>query len=111
MALCDWSPLQQKRRNLARKHCSPRDTSSYYAKMSEVGCNEMKEFMNKIADCITPGQDFYLKSIINQTCFNMFSQYMCTMRFEYDDVAFQGIVRNFDDIVSNILLIILILIK
>lgn len=98
MALCDWSPLQQKRRNLARKHCSPRDTSSYYAKMSEVGCNEMKEFMNKIADCITPGQDFHLKSIINQTCFNMFSQYMCTLRFEYDDTAFQGIVRNFDDI-------------
>lgn len=66
--------------------------------MSEVGCMEMKEFMNKIADCITPGQDFHLKSIINQTCFNMFSQYMCTTRFEYDDVAFQGIVRNFDDI-------------
>lgn len=98
MALCDWSPLQQKRRNLARKHCSPRDTSSYYAKMSEVGCMEMKEFMNKIADCITPGQDFHLKSLINQTSFNMFSQYMCTTRFEYDDVAFQGIVRNFDDI-------------
>lgn len=54
--------------------------------------------MNKIAECITPGQDFHLKSIINQTCFNMFSQYMCTTRFEYDDAAFQGIVHNFDNI-------------
>lgn len=98
LALCDWSHLQQKRRNLARKHCSPRDTSSYYAKMSEVGCNEMEEFMNKIADCVKPGQDFHLKAIINQTCFNMFSQYMCTARFDYDDTAFQDIVRCFDDI-------------
>lgn len=98
LALCDWSHLQQKRRNLARKHCSPRDTSSYYAKMSEVGCNEMEEFMNKIAGCVKPGQDFHLKAIINQTCFNMFSQYMCTARFDYDDVAFQDIVRCFDDI-------------
>ncbi|XP_055322568.1 cytochrome P450 307a1-like [Sitodiplosis mosellana] len=98
LALCDWSPLQQKRRNLARKHCSPRDTSSYYAKMSDVGCNEMNFFMNKIGDCVKPGQDFHLKSIINQTCFNMFSQYMCTTRFDYDDTAFQGIVRHFDEI-------------
>lgn len=98
MALCDWSPLQQKRRNLARKHCSPRDTSTYYAKMSDVGCNEMKEFMNKIGECIKPGQDFHLKSMINETCFNMFSQYMCTKRFDYDDIEFKGIVRHFDDI-------------
>lgn len=66
--------------------------------MSEVGCNEMEEFMKQIANCITPGKDFHLKSIINQTCFNMFSQYMCTFRFDYDDVAFQNIVRCFDDI-------------
>lgn len=98
LALCDWSPLQQKRRNLARKHCSPRDTSSHYAKMSDVGCNEMKEFMNKIADCITPGADFDLKPIIQQTCFNMFSQYMCSTRFDYDDSSFKEIVRHFDDI-------------
>lgn len=66
--------------------------------MSEVGCNEMEEFMNQIAGCVKPGQDFHLKAIINQTCFNMFSQYMCTARFDYDDKAFQDIVRCFDDI-------------
>lgn len=98
MALCDWSPLQQKRRNLARKHCSPRDTSLQYAKMSEVGCNEMTEFMSRIAKCVTPGKDFHLKSIISQTCFNMFSKYMCSTRFDYDDAAFQQVVHYFDDI-------------
>lgn len=54
--------------------------------------------MNQIAGCVKPGQDFHLKAIINQTCFNMFSQYMCTVRFDYDDKAFQDIVRCFDDI-------------
>lgn len=98
LALCDWSPLQQKRRNLARKHCSPRDTSSYYAKMSDVGCSEMIEFMNKISDSVKPGQDFHLKSLISQTCFNMFSQYMCTSRYDYDDPKFQSIVRSYDEI-------------
>lgn len=58
----------------------------------------MEELMKQIANCITPGKDFHLKAIINQTCFNMFSQYMCTFRFDYDDAAFQDIVRCFDDI-------------
>lgn len=98
LALCDWSTLQQKRRNLARKHCSPRETSSHYAKMSEVGCAEMNEFMNRIADHIEPGQDIHLKSMISQTCFNMFSNYMCSIRFDYDDTAFCDTVRYFDEI-------------
>lgn len=58
----------------------------------------MEEFMSRVAGCVTPGQDFHLKSMISQTCFNMFSQYMCTERFDYDDVAFQGIVHHFDEI-------------
>lgn len=98
LALCDWSNLQQKRRNLARKHCSPRDSSSYYAKMSEVGCMEMHEFMNQIAANITPGQDFHIKPLIQQTCANMFSQYMCSTRFDYADKDFQNISKCFDDI-------------
>lgn len=54
--------------------------------------------MSRVADCVQPGQDFHLKSLISQTCFNMFSQYMCTSRYDYDDVVFQRIVRNFDEI-------------
>lgn len=58
----------------------------------------MKEFMKQIEQCITPGEDFHLKPIINQTSLNMFSQYMCSTRFDYDDVDCQGIVRYFDNI-------------
>lgn len=98
LALCDWSNLQQKRRNLARKHCSPRDSSSYYAKMSDIGCVEMDHFMSEIRRTMTPGQDCHIKPLIQQTCANMFSQYMCSTRFAYDDKDFQNITKCFDDI-------------
>lgn len=98
LALCDWSNLQQKRRNLARKHCSPRISSSYYAKMSDVGSMEMTEFMNYIQKTYTTGKDFNIKPIIQQTCANMFSQYMCSTRFDYDDKDFQKIALSFDNI-------------
>ncbi|KAG4068420.1 hypothetical protein HA402_007940 [Bradysia odoriphaga] len=98
LALCDWSNLQQKRRNLARKHCSPRDSSSYYTKMSECGGLEMEEFIQRIRESTTPGVDFHIKPLIQQACANMFSQYMCSTRFSYDDEAFQRITKCFDDI-------------
>lgn len=98
LALCDWSNLQQKRRNLARKHCSPRDSSSYYAKMSDVGCAEMQHFMAEMRQKLPIGKDFNIKPLIQQTCANMFSQYMCSTRFEYSDVNFQEISKCFDDI-------------
>ncbi|KAJ6638258.1 Cytochrome P450 [Pseudolycoriella hygida] len=98
LALCDWSNLQQKRRNLARKHCSPRDSSSYYTKMSDVGGAEMKHFIKRITESTTPGADFHIKPLIQQACANMFSQYMCSTRFNYEDKDFQKITKCFDDI-------------
>lgn len=98
LALCDWSHLQQKRRNLARKHCSPRDASTFFTKMSDVGCFEMQEFMSKLKADIVPGQEYDLKPVIMQACANMFSQYMCSTRFDYENSGFQVIVRYFDEI-------------
>lgn len=98
LALCDWSALQQKRRNLARKHCSPSDASSYYQKMSEVGVAEMHQFMDQLDAVVVPGRDFKVKPLIMQACANMFSEYMCSVRFDYNDGGFQQMVRNFDEI-------------
>ncbi|XP_058832816.1 cytochrome P450 307a1 [Topomyia yanbarensis] len=98
LALCDWSALQQKRRNLARKHCSPSDASSYYQKMSDVGVMEMHRFMDQLDEEVIPGQDFKVKPLIMQACANMFSEYMCSVRFEYSDEGFRQMVRNFDEI-------------
>ncbi|XP_058063721.1 cytochrome P450 307a1-like [Anopheles bellator] len=98
LALCDWSVLQQKRRNLARKHCSPSDASSYYQKMSYVGVMEMHRFMDQLDEVVKPGTDFKVKPLIMQACANMFSEYMCSVRFDYNDQRFVSMVRNFDEI-------------
>ncbi|XP_064556594.1 cytochrome P450 307a1-like isoform X2 [Drosophila montana] len=98
LALCDWSLLQQKRRNLARRHCSPRETSSYFAKMSRIGCNEIDNLMQNLKNAIKPGKPLDLKPLILKACANMFSQYMCSMRFDYEDKEFQQVILYFDEI-------------
>ncbi|XP_032592918.1 cytochrome P450 307a1-like [Drosophila grimshawi] len=98
LALCDWSLLQQKRRNLARRHCSPRESSSYFKKMSRIGCNEITILMQKLKTVIEPGKAFDIKPLLLTACANMFSQYMCSMRFDYEDKEFQKIVHFFDEI-------------
>ncbi|CAO1413422.1 unnamed protein product [Diamesa hyperborea] len=98
LALCDWSNLQQKRRNLARKHCSPRDNSSFHQKLNDVGCCEMQECMKRLQSLVKPDAEIYLKPIIMETCANMFTQYMCSVRFDYEDVEFKQMVRCFDEI-------------
>ncbi|EDV51027.1 cytochrome P450 307a1 [Drosophila erecta] len=98
LALCDWSQLQQKRRNLARRHCSPRESSSFYMKMSQIGCEEMEHWNRELSNHLVPGEPIKIKPLILKACGNMFSQYMCSMRFDYDDLDFQLIVQYFDEI-------------
>ncbi|EDW50589.1 GM13910 [Drosophila sechellia] len=98
LALCDWSQLQQKRRNLARRHCSPRESSSFYMKMSQIGCEEMEHWNRELGNQLVPGEPINIKTLVLKACANMFSQYMCSLRFDYDDVDFQQIVQYFDEI-------------
>ncbi|XP_039968675.1 cytochrome P450 307a1-like [Bactrocera neohumeralis] len=98
LALCDWSILQKKRRNLARKHCSPRDTSPYFIKMSNVGCSEIKILIEKLNETINNNKQIPIKSFVQRACANMFFQYMCSVRFEYNDHDFCEVVDFFDEI-------------
>lgn len=98
LALCDWSTLQQKRRNLARRHCSPRDTSDFYRRMSDVGVVEMNEFRKELQAQVGDGKEVHLKPILQRAAANMFCQYMCSRRFDYEDGDFQHMVRLFDQI-------------
>lgn len=68
--------------------------------MSDVGCYEMQEFLHRLSIMIEglAGEEIALKPLVQQTCANMFSQYMCSVRFDYDDTDFQMIVRCFDEI-------------
>jgi cytochrome P450 family 307 subfamily A len=99
LALCDWSTLQQKRRNLARKHCSPRDNSAFFGRMNDVGRSELDRFMNRLQTIVKPeGTEIKLKPLIMETCANLFFSYMCSTRFEFEDARFKSMVRCFDEI-------------
>ncbi|XP_075147146.1 cytochrome P450 307a1-like isoform X2 [Haematobia irritans] len=99
LALCDWSQLQQKRRKLARKHFSPRTGSTFYQSMADVSSFEVKEFLFRLSEQVGENSgDIHLKPLIQQACANMFCNYMCSSRFDYDDGEFKKIVRCFDEI-------------
>lgn len=66
--------------------------------MSDVGCFEMQELMDHLQKTIVPGVDFNIKPLIMQTCANMFIQYMCSIRFDYNDNDFVRIIGDFDNI-------------
>uniref|UniRef100_A0A182N8Z5 Cytochrome P450 n=1 Tax=Anopheles dirus TaxID=7168 RepID=A0A182N8Z5_9DIPT len=66
--------------------------------MSDVGVMEMHRFMDQLDEVVSPGKDFKVKPLIMQACANMFCQYMCSVRFDYNDQDFMAIVRNFDEI-------------
>ncbi|XP_043067847.1 cytochrome P450 307a1 [Drosophila bipectinata] len=97
LALCDWSQLQQRRRNLARRHCSPRESSSYFSKMSEIGCTEIDNLIKQLK-IISFEKSYDIKHLILKASANMFCQYMCSTRFNYKDKEFQKIVEYFDEI-------------
>lgn len=56
--------------------------------------------MNKLNNLIPANSspEIQIKSYIQQTCANMFSQYMCSVRFDYEDTEFQKVVEYFDEI-------------
>lgn len=97
LALCDWSSLQKTRRSIARIYCSPRFSSLQYERVNDVGEEEIKPFLQELSK-IPPGQHCDIKPILLRGCANMFSQYMCSTSFAYDDEGFQKVVRYFDEI-------------
>lgn len=64
-----------------------------------MGCSEVEkciERMNKMVQD-TAGE-IHMKPLIMETCANLFLGYMCSTRFEYDDIDFKNMVRSFDEI-------------
>lgn len=100
LALCDWSSLQKTRRGIARTYCSPRFASSNYDQLDRVAGQE--------ADCLlqhvdlhirtTDSATVHIKPLLLAACANMFSSYMCSVRFKYEDTGFRDMVRRFDGI-------------
>lgn len=96
--MCDWSDLQKTRRKISRLYCSPRFASVHYDNLNEIGCAEVSEFLAELSRATQGTRDYKVKPLIQATCFNMFTHYLCSTRFAYDDAACVQVVRTFDDI-------------
>lgn len=103
LALCDWSVLQQTRRHIARIYCSPRFTSYNYQLLMKISNSEVNYLINELSHlCVRNDNIINIKPIILAACANMFTEYMCSVRFPYDLKSFQNIVRYYDEIFWDI---------
>ncbi|XP_063231353.1 cytochrome P450 307a1-like [Bacillus rossius redtenbacheri] len=98
LALCDWSDLQKTRRAISRAYCSPRFASAHFYNLDTVGSCEVAAFADVLRRRAAPGQPLDVKPLLNVACFNLFTQYMCSKRFAYDDPDCLSVVRTFDEI-------------
>lgn len=107
LALCDWSGVQIKRRSIARKHCNPRPESPYKKSMAEIGDFEMREFVSSLRarsqEARARGEEFVFKPVVTGTALNLFTQYMCSTRFDAErDREFARVALLFDKIFFEI---------
>lgn len=105
LALCDWSDLQRKRRSLARSFCSPRGGSFQMEELTRVAYMESLEFLKvlkqeKFSQNINGEQP--IKPLMLAAAANMFTGYMCSTRFGYNNNRFDRIINNFDKIFWDI---------
>ncbi|KQT36897.1 hypothetical protein ASG34_13725 [Methylophilus sp. Leaf416] len=100
LALCDWSNLQLRRRNLARRHCGPKQHTDNFARIGDVATFESIELLQTLKNITrTLDSSINLKPILMTTAMNMFSHYMCNVRFDAEnDEDFKRIVDHFDEI-------------
>lgn len=67
--------------------------------MNDIGCFEMQDLIERIDAIAAPNKDIDVKPLVMATCANMFTQYMCSIRFDYEeDKEFREVVRCFDEI-------------
>ncbi|XP_032528371.2 cytochrome P450 307a1 [Danaus plexippus] len=99
LALCDWSNLQLRRRNLARRHCGPKHHTDNFSRIGQVATFEAIELVHTLKNITRNSTDsINLKPHLMATAMNMFSNYMCNVRFDDNDAEFRKIVDNFDEI-------------
>lgn len=67
--------------------------------MNNIGCDELDKAMKMMKTIIKKdGTEIYLKPLIQRISANLFTRYMCSTKFQYDDADFIDIVNCFDEI-------------
>ncbi|XP_046449689.1 cytochrome P450 307a1-like [Daphnia pulex] len=104
LALCDWSYLQRDRRSIARHWCHPRVDSMQFDTLSRVLTSESDLMVNELSlmTAAAAGKGIDLKTTMMTMCANVFTHYMCSTRFDYNNKEFGKVVRLFDQIFWDI---------
>lgn len=81
-------------------YCSPRFSSLHYDTLTRVASLELDTFLERVSTLTSHKQptSVAIKPLIQAACCNIFSGYMCSTRFSYEDTAFRHIVHLFDEI-------------
>ncbi|XP_076322858.1 cytochrome P450 307a1-like isoform X1 [Tachypleus tridentatus] len=94
VALCDWSPKQKTRRELAFPYMHPRSVSHGIERMNSFITKELQDLVSSLLT--VQNQLIEPRPFILVCTANIFYQYLCNKRFEPKDPTFQKVVEIYD---------------
>lgn len=98
LALCDWSDLQKFRRHLAKTAIIPRHGSQTMKLLDQTIQTEVTEMLGRLGS--QGGNDSvpvpFTKDLLLQMCHNVFTNFLCSRKFSYDDETFKKTVWGYD---------------
>ncbi|CAL4067238.1 unnamed protein product, partial [Meganyctiphanes norvegica] len=100
LALCDYNNTQKTRRQLARAFLMARPESSNFEILDQMIAVETEKMMSILQNKTSSPVD--IKTIVATSGMNMFTNYMCSTNFEYEDKEFKQIVSCFNAIFDDV---------
>ncbi|XP_015786101.1 cytochrome P450 307a1 [Tetranychus urticae] len=99
LALCDWSELQKTRRVLCSISTTPKFASASYEMLDKAIVSELKLFFDFIE---ASPERILTKCWLRQFSSNVFTEYLCASRMEYNDPILVKLSYFFDFIFNDI---------
>ncbi|KAK8405906.1 hypothetical protein O3P69_006965 [Scylla paramamosain] len=100
LALCDWNEHQKRRMTLTRSFLMFRGQENNFAKYESNVVSEMPTLINEVDKSL--GSPMPAKELLSYCALNIFSGYMCSKKFQYEQEDFQQVAQNFDYIFRDI---------
>ncbi|KAK7075343.1 hypothetical protein SK128_002540 [Halocaridina rubra] len=100
LALCDYSELQKKRITMVRNYLTFRGEKSFFESFENSIAVEMPVLKDKLDRQLN--KTINAKEILSYCAMNIFTGYMCSKKFDYQDEIFQDLVRKYDYIFEDI---------
>jgi cytochrome P450 family 307 subfamily A len=98
LALCDWSKVQEIRREMLTPHTFPRKMSMSFDRFNNIVVDSYQQLSQNIHKDIANGKPVSIKPTLLAGCANIFTEYFTTRTFDTNDAGFLSMVKNFDRI-------------